>query len=80
MPEGHALPGGGAIANLELGVALAEPLGAETMIFSELGGVEIQARMHNPRPVASGETLLFELHIEKCHLFDAGTGRTMRDR
>ena len=80
MPEGHALPGGGAIANLELGVLLAEPLGAETMIFSELGGVEIQARMHNPRPVTSGETLPFELHIEKCHLFDAGTGRTMRDR
>ena len=80
MPEGHALPEGGAIANLELGVALAEPLGAETMIFSELGGVEIQARMHNPRPVASGETLPFELHIEKCHLFDAGTGRTMRDQ
>ena len=79
MPRGHALSDSGQIAQIDLTVALAEPLGSETMLVTELGGVEIQAKMHNPRPVAGGEVLPFELHIEKCHLFDAETGQSLRD-
>ena len=79
MPAGHALPDSGMVAELDLEVALAEPLGSETMLFTELGGVEIQAKMHNPRTVRGGEVLPFELHIEKCHLFDAERGQSLRD-
>jgi len=78
MPKGHALSDSGATDEIELPVTLSEPLGSETLIFTELGGVEIQAKMHNPRPVAPGETLPFELHLEKCHLFDAETGKSLR--
>lgn len=80
MPRGHAVPDSAAIASLDLTVALAEQLGSETMLFTDLGGVEIQAKMHNPRLVGRGENLPFELHIDKCHLFDAETGQSLRNQ
>ncbi|MEM9230650.1 MAG: sn-glycerol-3-phosphate ABC transporter ATP-binding protein UgpC [Pseudomonadota bacterium] len=78
MPKGHSLSESGVTAELDLAVALSEPLGSETILFTELGGVEVQAKMHNPRPVRPGESMSFELHIEKCHLFDAETGKSLR--
>ena len=80
MPKGHALPSEGAVAELNLDVTLAEPLGSETLLFSTLAGAEIQAKMHNPRPVKPGERMAFELHLDKCHLFDAETGQRLPDK
>ena len=45
---------------------------------AELGGVEVQAKMFNPRPVAPGETLNFRLTVDKCHLFDTDSGKAIR--
>ena len=78
MPKGHTLAEGGQTARLDLTIELAEPLGSETMLLTNLGGVEIQAKMHNPRPVKAGEILACELSIGKCHLFDAETGRRLK--
>ena len=78
MPKGHTLAESGATTDIDLKITLAEPLGSETMLLSEIGGVEIHAKMHNPRPVGEGETLACELHIEKCHLFDASAGKSLR--
>ena len=78
MPKGHTLAESGVIHDLELTIELAEPLGSETILISTLGGNEIQSRMHNPRPVSPGEVLTCELHLEKCHLFDADTTRSLR--
>ena len=78
MPKGHSLSDSGAVHDMELTIELAEPLGSESILFSSLGGQEIQARMHNPRPVRPGEVLTCELHLEKCHLFDAQTTRSLR--
>ncbi len=79
MPKGHALAESGTVHELDLNIDLAEPLGSDSMLFSTFAGAEIQARMHNPRPVRSGETLRCELHLDKCHLFDAATTRSLRE-
>ncbi|KNG92685.1 ABC transporter ATP-binding protein [Pseudaestuariivita atlantica] len=78
MPKGHALAESGTVHDIDLTIDLAEPLGSESMLFSSLAGKEIQARMHNPRAVRSGEVLTCELHLDKCHLFDAETTRSLR--
>ena len=78
MPSGHSVEDKGEIAELTLPVTLTEPLGTETLLFAELGGVEVQAKMFNPRPVAPGETLNFRLTVDKCHLFDTDSGKAIR--
>ena len=78
MPKGHTLAESGVLHDLDLTIDLAEPLGSESILLSTLGGQEIQARMHNPRPVKEGEVLTCELHLEKCHLFDAETTQSLR--
>ena len=78
-PHGHGVPSEGRKSELELEVILSEPLGTETLLFTELAGVEIQAKMLNPRDVASGEILKFHLHVDKCHIFDAQTSKAITD-
>ncbi|AKH99229.1 carbohydrate ABC transporter ATP-binding protein, CUT1 family [Hoeflea sp. IMCC20628] len=78
MPMGHALPQGSESAEIEMAVSLTEPLGAETLLFGEIAGEQVQAKMLNPRPVAIDETLRFQLDLSKCHLFDSETGQSLR--
>ena len=59
-------------------VTLTEPLGTETLLFAELAGVEVQAKMLNPRPVAPGEAMKFNLMLDKTHVFDAASGKAIR--
>ncbi|OUS07377.1 sugar ABC transporter ATP-binding protein [Rhodobacterales bacterium 52_120_T64] len=77
-PKGHGVSDEGEIATIDLEVSLAEPLGTETLLFAEIGGVEVQAKMLNPRSVKPGETLSFQLMLDKCHIFDADTGAAIR--
>lgn len=79
MPKGHTLAESGVTVDLDLSVDFAEPLGSESILMSTLGGQDIQARMHNPRPVSEGEILTCELHLEKCHLFDANSTVSLRE-
>ena len=78
MPDGHGLAETGPAATVNLPVTLAEPLGAESLILTELAGVEVQGKMLNPRPVQPGEVLSFRLSLDHCHLFDAETGNSLR--
>ena len=78
MPAGHAVEEEGAVYELDLSVTLTEPLGTETLLFANMAGVEVQAKMFNPRPVGPGEQLGFRLMLDKCHVFDAETGKAMR--
>jgi multiple sugar transport system ATP-binding protein len=78
MPEGHSVQEEGEKAQLELTVSLTEPLGTETLLFTNVAGTEVQAKMLNPRPVQPGETLKFALMLDKCHVFDADTTQAIR--
>ena len=78
MPEGHAMPPTEHMAYVDMAVSLTEPLGTETLLFATLAGTEVQAKMLNPRPVLPGERLRFGIALDKCHLFDAATGASLR--
>jgi len=74
-PKGHALHGDGAALTLQRTVVIAEPLGTETILFVEMGGMDVQAKMLNPRVVAPGETLEFTLDLSRLHVFDKASGK-----
>ncbi|MFW2543932.1 ABC transporter ATP-binding protein [Primorskyibacter sp. 2E107] len=78
MPVGHSLPPTEHMARIDMGVNLTEPLGTETLLFAELAGAEVQAKMLNPRPVKAGERMTFQIMLDKCHLFDAESGMALR--
>jgi multiple sugar transport system ATP-binding protein len=78
MPEGHSLPPTEHMVYVDMPVTLTEPLGTETLLFATLAGTEVQAKMLNPRPVSMGERLRFGITLDKCHLFDAATGESLR--
>ncbi|MDE9449969.1 sn-glycerol-3-phosphate ABC transporter ATP-binding protein UgpC [Aliiroseovarius sp. Z3] len=78
MPVGHSVQEEGEKADLELKVTLTEPLGTETVLFTEIAGNEVQAKMLNPRPVRPGEVLKFQLMLDKCHVFDAASAEAIR--
>lgn len=79
MPEGHSVQEEGQTADLELTVTLTEPLGTETVLFTNIAGTEVQAKMLNPRPVQPGETLKFQLMLDKCQVFDEASSQAIRD-
>ncbi|MEO9650317.1 MAG: sn-glycerol-3-phosphate ABC transporter ATP-binding protein UgpC [Roseobacter sp.] len=78
MPIGHSVQEDGEKAELELAVTLTEPLGTETVLFTDIAGTEVQAKMLNPRPVSPGEVLKFRLMLDKCHVFDAISSDALR--
>ncbi|MFV0605056.1 MAG: ABC transporter ATP-binding protein [Niabella sp.] len=67
------------IFEIEREVVITEPLGARTLLFTELGGQELTAIMLNPRPVYEGEMLTFQIRLDKIHLFDAETTNNLRN-
>ena len=77
MPEGHELKTDGTLKRFNQVVSIAEPLGTETLLFTEFGNQEILSKMFNPRPVREGEEIGFALNIDRLHLFDAASGRSL---
>jgi multiple sugar transport system ATP-binding protein len=77
-PVGHGLSQDGPGAEVTLTVDLAEPLGMESLIYTRLADQEVQAKLYGPRIVAPGEVLTFRLALDRAHLFDAATGRSVR--
>ena len=55
-------------------VNLAEPLGTETLIFTNFGNIEIVSRMFTPEQVNSNDTLDFALNLDRTYLFDEESG------
>lgn len=76
-PVGHGLGETAEGTDLELTVDLAEPLGMESLIYTNVAGQEVQAKLYGPRIVQAGEVLAFRLALERAHLFDAGTTRSL---
>ena len=65
------------IWNFNRRVELSEPLGTETQLFLNMKEKEIISRMYNPRPVEVGEKLTFEINLEKVHLFDNDSEKSL---
>jgi multiple sugar transport system ATP-binding protein len=58
-------------------VNLSEPLGTETLIFTDLGNIEIVSRMFTPELVRAGDNLDFSLNLDRTYLFDEVSGKAI---
>jgi multiple sugar transport system ATP-binding protein len=76
-PVGYGLTGDSEVASIDRTVTLPEPLGTETLLYTELGGKEVQGKMLNPRPVQPGEQLTFNLDLSRLHVFDKASGKSV---
>ena len=79
-PAGHGIHSGedADVHKQDLRVILTEPLGNETLVFSDFAGAEWVGRMLNPRRLSPGEALPFCFDLSQAHLFDRESGRTLR--
>ncbi|MEB0058748.1 sn-glycerol-3-phosphate ABC transporter ATP-binding protein UgpC [Variovorax sp. LG9.2] len=59
-------------------VSVVEPLGSDTLVYFNRGGVRLVARVAPDLPVAPGDTLHFGFDTDKAHLFDATNGEVLR--
>src|SRR5690606_7884289 len=77
FPKGHGLSSGDTIYEVEMRVSITEPLGNETLVFTEFGGKEWVARMLNPRHLNAGEKIPMHFDLSQAHLFDATSGKSL---
>ena len=64
----------------DLKVQVNELLGSEFMIYSELEGEEIVARVDAHNPNKPGDIVTFAFDMDKVHFFDADTGKRITDK
>jgi multiple sugar transport system ATP-binding protein len=61
-------------ATIDVDVALAEPLGAETIVhFDAEGGPDLKARLDGRVSVSAGERVALTVDLERMHFFDPET-------
>jgi multiple sugar transport system ATP-binding protein len=77
-PEHLSATGGDAAQKpMPMTVELAEPLGAETILYLKSGARQIVARHIGEQHYQPGQTVALHLNMEKVHLFDAETGNAI---
>ena len=76
-PVGHGIHDAGQSGEIHLQVDISEPLGTETILYTQIGGQEAIGKMFDPRDIVVGEELDFHIALEKAHLFDAATLRSV---
>jgi len=77
VPHGHGVVPK-SVVEIEANVDITEMLGNETLLFSALGGREFISRMQQPRMIDPGASMTFDFNVERMHLFDGETGRSIR--
>jgi multiple sugar transport system ATP-binding protein len=69
-----------ALAPLKLKVEIAEPLGADTLIFSRIGEKEIVCRTTPEAGAVAGTTIALQANLNHMHLFEPETGMAVTRR
>jgi multiple sugar transport system ATP-binding protein len=76
VPEGHGIrPTLG--ADFSAPVNFAEMLGNESLLFADLGGTEVVARMQHPRPLDPNVTIKFRIDGSRVHVFNKQTEKSV---
>jgi multiple sugar transport system ATP-binding protein len=65
-------------AHCEGELAFVEPLGSETLLHVQAGGTRLVARVPYDYEARVGERLTLWFDAERCHLFDAQTGKPLQ--
>ena len=71
----HVVETGGVLSGV---VSVAEPLGAETLVYVDVDGHEIIASASGRTPPEAGDHIRLDLDVENLHLFDASSGQALR--
>jgi multiple sugar transport system ATP-binding protein len=58
-------------------VEVVEPLGGETHMHMDFGGVKFIAKSEGREPARSGQTLRLVMNLNRLHLFDGNTSQTI---
>jgi len=59
-------------------VSVVEPLGAETLIYVDVKGVEVIATVPGRTPPRPGDRVRLNIEKEEIHVFDTGSGKALR--
>ncbi|MGZ5572660.1 MAG: ABC transporter ATP-binding protein [Usitatibacter sp.] len=59
-------------------VVVVEPTGADTQVFSKVGGIEVTAVFRERHDFRPGEPIRLVADHERTHLFDAESGKSLR--
>ncbi|QNK54864.1 ABC transporter ATP-binding protein [Paenibacillus sp. PAMC21692] len=62
---------------VQVTVAMKEPMGSDTYIHTDLGGTTIVSRADAHIPVRIGETIKLVLRMDKVHLFERESGESL---
>ena len=73
-PEHLSLGNGGIPAQ----VSVVEPTGADTFVFSDIGGTAICATFSERHAFKPGETIALQPRLDAVHLFDNDSGKVIR--
>jgi multiple sugar transport system ATP-binding protein len=65
------------LAPLSLKVEIAEPLGADTLIFSRIGTQEVVSRTTPEATSTPGATIMLQAKMNHAHLFDRETSAAL---
>ena len=68
-PEGEHATGGK--------VSIVEPMGADTVLWTDLAGKPITIRVDGDKIVNTGDDICFHFDLSRASLFDAGTGERL---
>lgn len=63
--------------SLELNVAIAEYIGAQSVLICDCAGEKVMVELKSDAPIALGERLKFRVAMENMHLFDPETERAV---
>ena len=59
---------------VEVAVSVIEPLGADTLVFFEISGLEMVARVPPEAARGTGDRVRLRPDLRRMHLFDPATG------
>jgi multiple sugar transport system ATP-binding protein len=80
IEDAEFVAGSGPDALLDVTVDLAEPLGAETIVHFDVGSeTPFTARLSPRTAVRAGHRAKLAVDVERLHLFDPVSGRSLRD-
>ncbi len=68
----------GELAGLRTTVSVVEPLGSDTLVYFESGGMRRVARLSPDTRLKPGDAVTLGIDFEKAHLFHPGDGRAVR--
>lgn len=76
-PEHLALAPDG--QGLAASVVVVEPTGADTLVFTKIGVTEVTAVFRERHEFRAGDAIRLMPDLDRTHLFDAGSGKSLRE-